>query len=301
MIKKYSTPLDRFENLPDFPYAPHFLKNLSDDPHLNLHYLDENNQNQEGQPTFLCLHGEPTWCYLYRKMIPAFVKDGGRVIAPDFFGFGKSDKPLDKKTYSFSFHRNAILQLIEKLDLKNITLVCQDWGGLIGLTLPMNKPTRFKRLIVMNTMLATGDFEMTDGFKSWLDWSGSQEDMKIDRLMARSCPHLTAEEIAAYQAPFPTPDSKVAAHIFPQLVPQTPDDEGAILSQKARQWWKTEWQGQSFMAIGQQDPVCGPEMMSRLKNIIRHCPDPFIVKDAGHFVQEWGEIVAQKALQSFKA
>jgi pimeloyl-ACP methyl ester carboxylesterase len=153
------TPDERFADLPGFPYAPRYLQWRD----WRAHYLDEGS----GRRTWLCLHGEPTWSYLYRRMIPLLLKDGGRLIAPDFIGFGRSDKPEDEAAYTFDFHRTFLLEVIDRLDLKNITLVVQDWGGLLGLTLPMEMPERFERLLVMNTALAGGDQPLSEGFLAW--------------------------------------------------------------------------------------------------------------------------------------
>jgi pimeloyl-ACP methyl ester carboxylesterase len=155
------TPDERFAALPGYSFAPRYLQGAGA---LRMHYLDE---GPRAAPVALCLHGQPTWSYLYRKMIPAFVAAGLRVVAPDFFGFGRSDKPEDEATYTFMFHRDSIVALIEALDLKRTTLVCQDWGGLIGLTIPMDMADRFERLLVMNTALGTGDVPLGEGFLAW--------------------------------------------------------------------------------------------------------------------------------------
>ncbi|MHA1192980.1 MAG: alpha/beta fold hydrolase [Promethearchaeota archaeon] len=148
MIEVVRTPDVRFENLPGFPYEPNYIEDLKRFDQLRMHYIDEG--PKDSKETYLCLHGQPTWSYLYRKMIPIFLKDKGRVIAPDFFGFGRSDKPINEEIYTFDFHRNFLIEFINRLDFTNITLVCQDWGGLLGLTLPMEMPDRFSRLIIMN-------------------------------------------------------------------------------------------------------------------------------------------------------
>ena len=145
------TPDERFKNLPGFPWVPHYLEWRG----LRVHYLDEGS----GPRTLLCLHGEPTWSYLYRKMIPSFLTAGYRVVAPDFIGFGRSDKPVEEETYSFDFHRSMLLSFVETLNLSGITLAVQDWGGLLGLTVPMEMPARFQRLLIMNTALGTGRSE----------------------------------------------------------------------------------------------------------------------------------------------
>ena len=154
-MKALRTPDDRFENLPGWDYAPHYVENLPGYDGLRMHYVDEG--PADADVTFLCIHGEPSWAYLFRKMIPVFTGAGHRAVAVDMFGFGRSDKPVDDETYTYHFHRNALLAFVEKLDLKNVCLVVQDWGGLLGLTLPMDAPARYTRLIVMNTGLPGGE------------------------------------------------------------------------------------------------------------------------------------------------
>jgi pimeloyl-ACP methyl ester carboxylesterase len=288
------TPDARFTNLPGYPFAPHYLEVDG----LRLHYLDEG--PRDAACTFLCLHGQPSWSYLYRRMIPVFTAAGCRVVAPDLFGFGRSDKPVDEATYSFSFHRASLVAFIEQLDLTNLVLVCQDWGGLLGLTLPPDMPARFSRLLVMNTMLATSDEPLPQGFLDWRAFSNSKPDMAIGGLFKRSCPHLTDTEAAAYDAPFPDATYKAGVRRFPNLVCDHPDADGAALSRRARQWWSNDWGGESFMAVGMKDPVLGPPVMARLRQSIRNCPPPLEVAEAGHFVQEWGESIAAAALKAFR-
>jgi haloalkane dehalogenase len=297
MIEFLRTPDERFAGLPDFPFAPNY--ETLPRHGLRMHYVDEGDA-AESKPTFLCLHGQPSWSYLYRKMIPIFAK-AGRVIAPDLLGFGRSDKPVDEAVYSFEFHRDALLGLIEALDLQNITLVCQDWGGLIGLTLPMAMPARFSRLIVMNTALATGDVKMSASFAAWQAYNRSQPDLDVAALMQSASPILTPQEAAAYGAPFPDQRYKAGVRKFPDLVPAGPDANGAILSRQARDWWGSSWSGQSFMAVGCQDKVITPPMMAQLRTIIKGCPEPMLLPEAGHFVQEWGVEIAEQALAYFAA
>ena len=288
---------ERFLDLPGYAFAPHYAQDLPGFDGLRLHYLDEG--GPDAAATWLCLHGQPTWSYLYRKMIPLFVAAGGRAIAPDLFGFGKSDKPADESFYTFGRHRDALAALIERLNLSNITLVCQDWGGLLGLTLPMDMPQRFKRLLIMNTALGTGDQPLTDGFVAWRAWNNKNPDMDVAKLMARSCPHLSAAECQAYAAPYPDASYKAGVRRFPNLVPDRPDAEGAEISRRARTWWQSQWSGQTFMAIGMKDPVLGAPVMHALRKLIRGCPAPYEHPDAGHFVQEWGEDIARRALGAF--
>jgi pimeloyl-ACP methyl ester carboxylesterase len=187
------TPDERFANLPAFAYAPRYLEWRG----LRAHYLDEG----KGERTFLCLHGEPTWSYLYRRMIPPFLAAGARVVAPDFIGFGRSDKPEEQGFYTFDMHRAFLLDFIERLELTRLTLVVQDWGGLLGLTLPMEMPQRFERLLVMNTALGTGDVPLSEGFIAWRAYVNKTPDLPCGKLMQRTCQHLTQAEADAYDAP----------------------------------------------------------------------------------------------------
>ena len=290
------TPDERFRNLPGYDFAPHYVDTLPEYDGLRMHLLDE---GPADAPVALCLHGQPSWCYLYRKMIPAFLAAGMRVVAPDLFGFGRSDKPAEDATYTFTFHRQSLLRLIEHLDLRHATLVCQDWGGLLGLTLPMDAPGRFDRLIVMNTALGTGDVPLGEGFLAWRAFNTAHPDMDIAGLMRRAIPGITEAEAAAYAAPFPDASYKAGVRRFPNLVPDHPEADGAALSRRARDWWRTEWAGKTFMAIGMQDPVLGPPAMRALAQVIRGCPPPLELPDAGHFVQEAGAVIVEHALRSF--
>lgn len=296
-MKSLRTPEEYFKNIPNFPFKPNYIEDLRGFEDLRLHYIDEG--SEKSKEIFLCLHGQPTWAYLYRKMIPVFIKAGYRSIALDFFGFGKSDKPVEEKTYTFKFHRNTLVEFIERLDLRNITLVCQDWGGILGLTLPMDMPDRFSRLLIMNTVLATGDISLTQGFKDWRAWSNSRPDMEISRLIGRACPHLSPQELNAYDAPFPNIKYKAGVRQFPNIVPDKPNVDGAKISQKAHTYLTKKWNSDVFMAVGMQDPVFDLSTMKKLCNQINNCPEPYKIEDAGHFVQEWGTIVAKKALERF--
>jgi pimeloyl-ACP methyl ester carboxylesterase len=292
------TPEDRFSNLPDYPFSPHYLDDLAGYEGIRIHFLDERGQiPQSEEKVFLCLHGQPTWSYLYRKMIPVFTAAGYRCVVPDLIGFGKSDKPVAEATYTFRFHREMLRALIERLDLRNIVLVVQDWGGLLGLTLPMDLPERFAGLLIMNTSFATGDMPLGKGFLDWRAWSNSNPDMAIGKLMGRSNPQLSPAETAAYDAPFPSIDYKAGVRRFPNLVPDNPDADGAALSRRARAWWSQDWNGKTFMAIGMKDPVLGPSTMLEVRKHIRNCPVPYEVSEGGHFVQEVGEEIARQALK----
>ena len=286
------TPDDRFADLRGFAFAPHYLEQDG----LRVHYIDEG--PRDAVVTALCLHGNPTWSYLYRKMIPVFTGAGLRVVAPDLIGFGRSDKPAEASWHSFDQHREMLLAFVERLDLTNVMLVCQDWGGLLGLTLPMAMPDRFTRLLVMNTGLGTG--AVTEGFRVWRTYSNAQTDLKVGKLIARGKPDMTAPEIAAYDAPFPDASYKAALRAFPNMVPDGEDAPGAAISREAAAFWRERWAGESFMAVGMQDPVLGAPVMQALASMIRGCPPPLEVAEGGHFLPEWGAPIAQAALRHFR-
>ena len=294
MIPHIRTADDRFEGLPDHPWAPRHTDALPGLDGLRLAYLDEG--PQDAPLTWLCLHGNPSWSYLFRKMIPEFLAAGHRVVAPDLIGFGRSDKPLDAAVHRFGFHRRILLEFVEHLDLRRIALAVQDWGGLFGLTLPMEAPQRYEALLVMNTALATGDAPLTPGFLAWRDMVRSKPDYDVARLFARSEPTLSVAECAAYAAPFPTGAHRAALRVFPDLVPERPDDEGAAVSRRARDWWRHEWRGRSLMGIGMRDPVLGPSVMHALRRDIAGCPAPIELPEAGHFTQEQGAALARLAV-----
>lgn len=296
-IEAKRTPDEHFQNLSGFDYAPNYVDDLAGYEGLRVHYLDEGPQDAEH--IFLCLHGQPSWSYLYRKMMPVFLESGGRVVAPDWLGFGRSDKPVDDAVYTYDFHRNMLLAFIERLDLQNITLVCQDWGGILGLSVPQDMPGRFKRLIVMNTAIPTG-VSLGEGFDAWKAFAATQPDMDVGGLMQRGTPVLSDAEAAAYGAPFPDVSYKAGVRRFPEMVMVTPGMAGVETSKRAADWWTNEWTGQSFMAIGMADPVLGGAVMDELRKTIKGCPEPMRIEEAGHFVQEWGEPVARAALAAFK-
>ncbi|MBL8352498.1 MAG: alpha/beta fold hydrolase [Burkholderiaceae bacterium] len=292
------TPDERFANLPGWPFEPHYVQPLgADGPRMA--YVDEG--PRDAAVTALCLHGNPTWGYLYRHMIPVFSAAGLRVVAPDLIGFGRSDKPADEGWHHFDTHRQSLLNFVRSLDLENLMLVCQDWGGIFGLTLPMAMPERFTRLLVMNTTLATG--EVSEGFRQWRAYSSGQADLAVGKLLRRGKPDLSAEEAAGYDAPFPDARYKAALRVFANLVPDAatmgPDAQGIAVSREAQAFWQQRWTGDSFMAVGVQDPVLGLPSMQALQRTLRGCPAPMQVAEGGHFVPEWGAAIAAAALAHF--
>ncbi|WP_299762156.1 tRNA adenosine(34) deaminase TadA [Ramlibacter sp.] len=289
---------ERFRDLPGYPWAPHYIDDLQSLAGLRLHYLDEG--PRDADITWLCLHGNPAWSYLYRKMIPVLLEGGGRVVAPDLVGFGKSDKPKREAAHSFAWHRQVLLELVERLDLREVVLVVQDWGGLLGLTLPMAEPGRYRGLLVMNTTLGTGDVPLGPGLLAWREMCAKNPRFDVARLFARGNPQLTPAECAAYAAPFPDAGHRAGLRAFPAMVPDTPDAPGAKLSRQARDFLSQDWEGRTLMAIGAQDPVLGEPVMQDLRRQIRNCPEPVVLPQAGHFVPEQGEAVARAAVGYFR-
>ena len=194
-----------------------------------------------------------------------------------------------------------MLEFIERLNLQNVVLVVQDWGGLLGLTFPMAAPQRYQGLLVMNTTLATGDQPLSAGFLPWREMCAKNPEFDVARLLARGNPQMSAEECAAYQAPFPDRGHRAALLAFPAMVPEFADRDGAAVSRAAREFWRERWTGQALMVVGAQDPVLGVPVMQALRSNIRGCGEPLVLGQAGHFVQEHGEVIAQKALNFFKS
>jgi tRNA(adenine34) deaminase len=234
-------------------------------------------------------------------MIPVFLQAGHRVVAPDMPGFGKSDKPKRDSAHSFDWHRQVLLEFVEALDLQHIHLVVQDWGGILGLTLPMQAPKRHQGLLVMNTTLATGEQPLSAGFMAWRKMCADKPLFDVGRLFGRGNPHMSEAECAAYNAPFPDAGHRAALRAFPPMVPEFEHSEGADISRQTQAFLQHEWTGKSFMAIGAQDPVLGEPVMQALRKSIRHCPEAMVLPQAGHFVQEHGEVIALAALKALGA
>lgn len=283
------TPDDRFENLPGYDFKPQYAAI----DRLRVHYLDEG--PADANPV-LMLHGEPSWCYLYRKMIPVLTAAGHRCIAPDLIGFGRSDKLAKREDYSFQFHVDVMTQFVQALDLTGITLVCQDWGSLIGLRVAAENPERFDRIVLANGGLPTGDQAAGDAFLKWREFSQTVEEFHIGGIIKGACvSELSQDIIDAYDAPFPDETYKEGARIFPVLVPITPDDPAAPANRKA---WEAlrKWDKPFLTAFSDSDPVTkgGEAVFQKLVPGTQGQPHTTIV-GAGHFLQEdKGEELAQR-------
>ncbi len=274
------TPEERFRNLPGYDFAPNYVQ-VGDS---RMHYVNEG----AGDETILCLHGEPTWSYLYRHMIPPLA-ERYRVVAPDMVGFGKSDKYAGLEDYSFQLHYDKLLGLIEALDLQHITLICQDWGGLLGLAIAANQSERFARLVVLNTFLPTGEEKISDAFLQWRAFSQKVGTaMQVGRLIAQTITHFELAEdiIAAYDAPYPDDSYKAGAAIFPSLVPISPEMPGAAEMRAARRILSS-WRKPVQVMFSDGDPILGgaAKFFRRLFPTAADQPE-VTIRGAGHFLQE---------------
>lgn len=285
------TPDECFRLLPGFPYVPRYVALDG----ARVHYVDEGQGD-----VILCLHGEPTWSYLYRKMIPS-LSSRGRVVTMDFLGFGRSDKFTDPRAYSFAMHRDTLIAFIEALDLLDITLVVQDWGGMIGLTVATQLPERVARLVVMNTGLPTGDEPPSEAFLRWRDFAqrlGAR--MPVGRVIRAGLARgqdVPDDVIAAYEAPFPDEAYKTGAAAFPLLVPVRPDDPGAAEMRAARDAL-SRWTKPALVMFSNGDPItrAAQPFFRRLIPTAREQPR-LVIKDAGHFLQEdKGEEIARQII-----
>lgn len=280
------TPDERFEGLPDFPFAPHYVE-VPDGSGgtLRLHHLDE---GPPDGPTVLLLHGEPSWSFLYRKMIPVLVAAGLRCVAPDLIGFGRSDKPASRDDHTYAGHVEWLrAALFDGLGLGDVTLVAQDWGGLLGLRLVGEHPDRFARVVVANTYLPTGDRKANDAFMRWRRFSQEVEDFAVGFIVSTGCTTpLTPDVIAAYDAPFPDDRYKEGPRQLPTLVPITPDDPAAQANRAA--WETLERFDKPFLcAFGDSDPMTAKANFIFEKRVpgARGMPHTTI-EGAGHFLQE---------------
>lgn len=274
------TPDSRFENLPDYPFAPHYHTLRSG---LRLHYLDE---GPRAGPAVLMLHGEPSWSYLYRKMIPVVTAAGFRALAPDLVGFGKSDKLPRLADYSYQAHVDWLREWLEALDLQQLTLFCQDWGSLLGLRLAAEHDARFDRIVVANGFLPTGDRPANRAFRIWRAFATYSPWFPVGRIVNSGVINkLSPAEIAAYDAPFPSSRFKAGARAFPRLVPTSPQDPAAPANRAA---WEQlgRWRKPFLCLFGANDPILGRADRWLLEHVPGAKGQPHARLRGGHFVQE---------------
>ncbi len=279
------TPDERFANLPGWTFEPKYLDVPDGEGGtLRLHYIDEG--PADGAPVLL-LHGEPSWSYLYRKMIPALTAAGHRAIAPDLIGFGRSDKPAEKSDYTFQRHVDWLKSFVEQLGLTNVTFFGQDWGSLIGLRIVAEDPDRFARVIIGNGGLPTGDQSPGEAFLRWQKFSQESPVFDIGRIIqGATLTALSDEVVAAYNAPFPDDSYKAGARIFPSLVPTTPDDPAAPANRKAWEVFQ-KWERPFLTTFSDSDPITkgGERLLQAMIPGTKGQPHTTIA-GAGHFLQE---------------
>jgi len=286
----FRTPDERFENLSGYDFEPHYVEVDG----LRLHHLDEGS----GQ-TVLCFHGEPDWSYLYRHMLTALVASGHRVVCPDLAGFGRSDKPTDQDWYTYERHVEHVTRHLEQIELSDVTVVVQDWGGPIGLRWTVEHADQVGRLVVMNTGLFTG--RVSKGFMAWREFAERTPDLPIGMIMqGATTTELTPEVLAAYEAPFPTPDSKAGAQRFPLLVPLTPDDPGAR-EITAVQDALGQWEKPALVAFSDSDPVFPyPKSGEVFTQLLPTAGEQVRIEGAAHFLQEdAGPQIVEAMLERF--
>jgi haloalkane dehalogenase len=280
------TPDDRFVDLPDFPFEPHYVEVPDGDGgSLRVHYLDEGPANG---PVVLLMHGEPSWSFLYRRMIPVLVGEGLRCVAPDLVGFGRSDKPTERSDYTYARHVEWMrAALFDGLDLHGITLVGQDWGGLIGLRLVAEHPDRFARVVAANTGLPTGDAPMSEGFLRWQKYSQEVPEFHVGGIVKGGCrTDLAPDVVDAYNAPFPDDTYKAGARQFPVLVPTSTDDPAAEANRRA--WEVLAGFPKPFLtAFSDSDPVTGGGDAIFRRTVPGAKGQPHTtIEGGGHFLQE---------------
>jgi haloalkane dehalogenase len=301
-VQKLRTPDERFRELSGYSFPPHYVDvDDGEGGTLRVHHLDEGPSDGE---VVLLMHGEPSWSYLYRKMVPAFVAAGHRVIAPDLVGFGRSDKPAARSDYTYARHVEWMrAALLDRLDLRAVTLVCQDWGGLIGLRLVGEHPDRFARVVAANTFLPTGDHNPGDAFLAWQKFSQEVPEFPVGRIVGGGCvSELTDDVVAAYDAPFPDDSYKEGARQFPLLVPTSPDDPAAAANRAA--WVSLEQFDKPFLcAFSDGDPITRGSDRVLLKLVPGTKGQPHTtIEGGGHFLQEdKGEELAAVVVDFMKA
>jgi haloalkane dehalogenase len=288
----FRTPDERFEDLPGYAYAPNYVEVDG----LRLHHLDEGSGS-----TVLCFHGEPSWSYLYRHMLERLVGEGHRVVCPDLAGFGRSDKPTDQAWYTYERHCETVARHLDQVELEDVTVVVQDWGGPIGLRWAVEHPDQVGRLVILNTGLFTG--RVSKGFMAWREFAERTPDLPIGMIIqGATTTDLPEEVVAAYEAPFPNAESKAGAQRFPLLVPLTPEDPGVPEMQAVTEALRS-WDKPALVAFSDTDPVFPfPKAGEQFTQLIPTAGEQVRIEGAAHFLQEdRGREIADAMLAAFGA
>ena len=271
----FRTPDERFDALPGFEHEPHYAEVDG----LRIHYVDEG----KGAP-IVCFHGEPTWSYLYRKMIWPLVSGGHRVICPDFAGFGRSDKPTDRDWYTYDRHVGVMTKLLEMIDVRDATIVVQDWGGPIGLRWAVENSDRVERLVIMNTGLFAG--QVNEAFMAWRNFAERNPDLPVGRIIdSATATEVPEEVLRAYEAPWPNAESKAGAAQFPLLVPTSPDAPGVAEMDSVRERLGA-WEKPALVCFSDSDPIFTPKAGQRFVDLIPGAGELRVIEGAAHFLQE---------------
>ena len=296
------TPIEAFQNIKDFDYQTRYLPGLISLNHeykdFRIAYIDENNEAENG--TLLFIHGHPTWSYLWRHLIPIALKQDYRVLAIDLPGFGKSDKPLREDFFTFKNYRDILLNFIDQMNLKNLTLVLHEWGGTLGLTLPMEDPEKYLGVICFNAYINNNLVKLDSNYLNWIETNITNDDLNVRALMARTNRILKLSECNAYEAPFPDKSYKLALKMLPSIFPASKETEGYEISLKAEEWWKQNITTKCMLIGSAKDPIVPLEKMKILSQIIATDEVTHVINNAGHFVPEWGMEFGEELFRQLK-
>ena len=284
-----STPEDCFSSLKNYDYKTHYISDILDDNnYLNfkMAYIDENKNGKKG--TILCIHGHPTWSYMWRHIIPLAIEKNYRIIALDLPGFGKSDKLTEESFFSFSNYRNILINFIKKLNLKDIYLFVHEWGGTLGLTLPMDNEKNYKGLVCFSSYMGNNLVKVSESYLNWINSNKKNDDLNVRALMARTNRILNLAECNAYESPFPDSSYKLALKMLPSIYPLSKNNKGFDICVEAENWWSEKGLAKSIVIGGGRDPIIPIDKMKLLSKIIASDGMTHVINDAGHFIPEWG-------------
>ena len=302
-MKAYKrTPEDSFKNLVDFNYNTNYISNLIDLPlefkDFRIAYIDENKNSSNG--TIICLHGHPTWSYIWRHIIKIAIAHDFRIIAVDLPGFGKSDKPIEENFFNFDNYRNLIINLIDTLKLKNIYLFLHEWGGTLGLTLPMKNKNLYSGVVCFNSYLGNNLIKITESYRNWINSNLDDKELNVRALMARTNRILNLSECNAFEAPFPDHSFKLALKMLPKIFPLNEEDQGYKICMEAENWWEENYLEKGIILGSGRDPLIPLEKMKMLSKLVTSEDLLHVINNAGHFVPEWGMEFGNDLIRTLK-